>query len=48
LYLIRPDGYVGFRCHAGDGSQLAEYLQRHYGIVGSTAAGPLAQSASVE
>jgi 2-polyprenyl-6-methoxyphenol hydroxylase-like FAD-dependent oxidoreductase len=48
LYLIRPDGYVGFRCRAGDESQLAEYLQRHYGIVGSTAAEPLAQSAPVE
>ncbi len=33
LYLVRPDGYVGFRCHAGDEAELVEYLQRHYGIV---------------
>jgi hypothetical protein len=38
LYLIRPDGYVGFRCHAGDEAGLVNYLQRHYGIVGSTRA----------
>jgi hypothetical protein len=35
LYLIRPDGYVGFRCHAGDEAELLGYLQRHYGIVAS-------------
>jgi 2-polyprenyl-6-methoxyphenol hydroxylase-like FAD-dependent oxidoreductase len=33
LYLVRPDGYVGFRCHAGDEAELVEYLQRHYDIV---------------
>jgi hypothetical protein len=33
LYLIRPDGYVGFRCHLGDEAQLVNYLQRHYRIV---------------
>jgi hypothetical protein len=38
LYLIRPDGYVGFRCHAGDEAELINYLQRRYGIVGSTRA----------
>jgi 2-polyprenyl-6-methoxyphenol hydroxylase-like FAD-dependent oxidoreductase len=36
LYLIRPDGYVGFRCHAGDEAELVNYLQRHYSIVAST------------
>ena len=35
LCLIRPDGYVGFRCHAGDEAELLSYLQRHYGIVAS-------------
>jgi 2-polyprenyl-6-methoxyphenol hydroxylase-like FAD-dependent oxidoreductase len=38
LYLIRPDGYVGFRCHAGDAAELVNYLQRHYGIVVSAEA----------
>jgi 2-polyprenyl-6-methoxyphenol hydroxylase-like FAD-dependent oxidoreductase len=41
LYLIRPDGYVGFRCHAGDEADLLSYLQRHYGIVSATQAGAL-------
>jgi len=41
LYLIRPDGYVGFRCHAGDETELVNYLQRHFGIVASTPAGAL-------
>jgi hypothetical protein len=27
LYLIRPDGYVGFRCEAGDADRLARHLQ---------------------
>ena len=36
LYLIRPDGYVGFRCHAGDEAKLVNYLQRRYSIVAST------------
>jgi 4,5-epoxidase len=40
LYLVRPDGYVGFRCHAGDEAELVEYLQRHYGI----AAAPRAEA----
>jgi 4,5-epoxidase len=35
LYLIRPDGYVGFRCPTGDEAELLSYLQRHYGIVTS-------------
>ncbi len=39
LCLVRPDGYVGFRCHASDEAQLLEYLERHYGVVGSTGAG---------
>jgi 2-polyprenyl-6-methoxyphenol hydroxylase-like FAD-dependent oxidoreductase len=42
LYLIRPDGYIGSRRHAVDEPELLEYLQRNYGIVGSTAAEPLA------
>jgi 2-polyprenyl-6-methoxyphenol hydroxylase-like FAD-dependent oxidoreductase len=33
LYLIRPDGYVGFRCHVDDEAELINYLQRHYSIV---------------
>jgi 2-polyprenyl-6-methoxyphenol hydroxylase-like FAD-dependent oxidoreductase len=33
LFLIRPDGYVGFRCHVGDEAELVNYLQRHYRIV---------------
>jgi 4,5-epoxidase len=33
LYLVRPDGYVGFRCHTGDEAELVNYLQRNYGIV---------------
>jgi 2-polyprenyl-6-methoxyphenol hydroxylase-like FAD-dependent oxidoreductase len=35
LYLIRPDGYVGFRCHADDEGELVNYLQRLYGVVTS-------------
>jgi hypothetical protein len=35
LYLIRPDGYVGFRCHTGDEAELVKYLQRHYGSMAS-------------
>jgi hypothetical protein len=31
-WLIRPDGYVGFRCHVGDEAELVNYLQRHYRI----------------
>ena len=27
LYLIRTDGYVGFRCRAGDEAELVKYLQ---------------------
>jgi hypothetical protein len=27
LYLIRPDGYVGFRCLAGELPRLEEYLR---------------------
>ena len=38
LYLIRPDGYVGFRGYADDEAELLGYLQRHYGIVASTQA----------
>ena len=38
LYLIRPDGYIGFRCHAGDEAELINYLQRHYSSVASTRA----------
>ncbi|ORA85421.1 FAD-dependent monooxygenase [Mycobacterium malmoense] len=37
LYLIRPDGYVGFRCHTGDEAELLEYLRRHFGPAGLTA-----------
>ena len=33
LYLIRPDGYVGFRGHVGDEAELINYLQRYYSIV---------------
>ncbi len=41
LYLIRPDGYVGFRCHAADEAGLVDCLRRHYGLVASTQAEPL-------
>ncbi len=41
LYLIRPDGYIGFRCPAGDEAELLNHLQRHYGIVTTTRAGAL-------
>jgi 2-polyprenyl-6-methoxyphenol hydroxylase-like FAD-dependent oxidoreductase len=30
LYLIRPDGYVAYRCQPADGAQLEAYLSRHY------------------
>jgi 2-polyprenyl-6-methoxyphenol hydroxylase-like FAD-dependent oxidoreductase len=48
LYLIRPDGYVGSRRHAADEAELLAYLQRNYGIVGSTRAEALAPSTSGE
>jgi hypothetical protein len=38
LYLIRPDGYVGFRCHAVAEAELVDFLQRHYGIEALTSA----------
>jgi hypothetical protein len=37
LYLIRPDGYVGFRSHMAGEQQLRDYVRRHY-----TPASPLA------
>lgn len=46
LYLIRPDGYVGFRCHAVDEAELVDFLQRHYGIEASTSAEVLAPCSS--
>ena len=46
LHLIRPDGYVGFRCHAVDEGELVNYLRRHYGIEASTSAGALAPCSS--
>jgi 2-polyprenyl-6-methoxyphenol hydroxylase-like FAD-dependent oxidoreductase len=46
LYLIRPDGYVGFRCHAVDEAELVDFLQRHYGIEASTSAEALAPCSS--
>ena len=46
LYLIRPDGYVGFRCHAVDEAELVNYLQRHYGIEVSTSVEALAPCSS--
>jgi hypothetical protein len=33
LYLVRPDGYIGFRCRVDDEAQLVRYLQRHYSSV---------------
>jgi hypothetical protein len=44
LYLIRPDRYVGSRRHTADEAELLDYLQRNYGIVGSTRAEALAPS----
>jgi 2-polyprenyl-6-methoxyphenol hydroxylase-like FAD-dependent oxidoreductase len=34
LYLVRPDGYVGFRCPSTGESQLFDYLKRNFGVVG--------------
>jgi len=28
LYLVRPDGYVGYRCQPADPDQLIAYLER--------------------
>ena len=32
LYLVRPDGYVGFRSFLADEAALFEYLQGNFGI----------------
>jgi hypothetical protein len=36
LILVRPDGYVGFRCQPADGAALTEYLGRY--LTGASAA----------
>jgi 2-polyprenyl-6-methoxyphenol hydroxylase-like FAD-dependent oxidoreductase len=46
LYLIRPDGYVGFRCSVVDEAGLVDYLKRHYGIEAATSAKALAPCSS--
>lgn len=33
LYLIRPDGYVGFRCSADEETKLVSYLQSRYNLM---------------
>jgi hypothetical protein len=38
LYLIRPDGYVGFRSHLAGEQQLSDYVRRHFTAVTSPAA----------
>jgi 2-polyprenyl-6-methoxyphenol hydroxylase-like FAD-dependent oxidoreductase len=30
LYLVRPDGYVGYRCQPADGERLERYLAAHF------------------
>ncbi len=32
LYLIRPDGYVGYRCQPALADELVEYLERNLGV----------------
>jgi hypothetical protein len=34
LYLVRPDGYVGFRAPTNDESKLFDYLKLSFGVVG--------------
>ena len=29
LILVRPDGYIGFRCQPADGTALREYMQSY-------------------
>ena len=36
LYLVRPDGYVGFRARKGSESRLIDYLRRNFAL-GDTA-----------
>jgi 2-polyprenyl-6-methoxyphenol hydroxylase-like FAD-dependent oxidoreductase len=33
LYLVRPDGYVGFRSRRASESKLIDYLRRHFALV---------------
>lgn len=30
LYVIRPDGYIGYRCHPPEASSFRDYFSRHY------------------
>jgi 2-polyprenyl-6-methoxyphenol hydroxylase-like FAD-dependent oxidoreductase len=30
LYLIRPDGYIAYKCHTDQDGELVDYLKRHY------------------
>jgi 2-polyprenyl-6-methoxyphenol hydroxylase-like FAD-dependent oxidoreductase len=30
VYLVRPDGYVGFRSHVASASKMVEYVRRHF------------------
>lgn len=36
LYLVRPDGYIGFRSRPGDEAELVGYLRRHYKLATDT------------
>jgi 2-polyprenyl-6-methoxyphenol hydroxylase-like FAD-dependent oxidoreductase len=38
LYLIRPDGYVGFRSHMAGEQQLSDYVRRHFNLASPVAA----------
>lgn len=38
MLLIRPDGYIGFRCRTDQEAELVSYLQRHFGIAVPAAA----------
>ena len=32
LYLIRPDGYIGYRCLAAEADRLDDHLQTTFGV----------------
>jgi hypothetical protein len=34
LYLVRPDGYIGFRSPTTEESELFDYLKRNFGVMG--------------
>jgi hypothetical protein len=32
VYLVRPDGYIGFRSRLASAAKLVDYLRRTYGM----------------